>query len=200
MKTIEENIQKDFNICAKEQGIYLHEQQKKRQFSQLDLELKMVFYYIGGLLSIPFLAISKPIFISMNVDYFIWLAYSLSILGISSFFFPRLFFRLTKFLLQMKNKRLERRIIDYFDSEKISDSTHNTIKIMLSMDEYKYFFVNYGESPTYGNIKDFLSERKTFKDKLKSAEEFKLNITLTAQEIAEYQEINLTKQLLNLKV
>lgn len=193
MKTIEDSIQKDFDIYAKKQRPYLQKKQKIRQFSNLDVDEKIGYSIAGFFLGWLFLVAFKLTFVNMHVDYFTWLACSLSFFGFSSFFFPRLIIRLEKILFPMKGKRLEHELINSFDSEKISDSVHNTLKIRLSMDEYKYFFVNYGTYPTYGNLKSFLSERETLLSQFKAAEESKLSIALTTQEIAEYQEINLTK-------
>jgi hypothetical protein len=193
MKTIEESIQKDFDIYAKKQRPYLQKKQKIRQFSNLDVDEKIGYSIAGFFLGWLFLVAFKLTFVNMHVDYFTWLACSLSFLGFSSFFVPRLIIRLEKILFPMKGKRLEHELINSFDSEKISDSVHNTLKIRLSMDEYKYLFINYGNSPTYGNLKSFLSKCEKINDQLKAAEQSKLNITLTTQEIARYQKINLTK-------
>lgn len=193
MNTIEESIQADFDIYAKKQRPYLKKKQKIRQFSHLDTDEKIAYSMAGFLLGILFLFPLKLTFINMHVDYFIWLASSLSFLGFSSVFFPRLFIRVEKFLFPIKGKRLERKILSNFYLKEISDDVRNTLKIRLSMDEYKYFFVNYGTYPTYGNLKSFLSERETLLSQFKAAEESKLSIALTTQEIAEYQEINLTK-------
>lgn len=193
MKTIEESIQTDFDMYYKKQCPYLQEQQKIKRFSDSDIEEKMLLWLMGFIAGIPLLAVSKPVFISNQVDFYVWIIYSFSVLILSSLFFPHLFIRLDRLLFPMKGKNLDRTVFNDFDSEKISDSVHNMIKVKLSMDEYKYFFVNYGDSPTYGNLKNFLSERETFNAQLKAAEESKINITLTTQEISEYQEINLMK-------
>lgn len=193
MKTIEESIQADFDIYAKKQRPYLQKKQKIRRFSYLDTDEKIAYSMAGFLLGILFLFPLKPVFINMHVDYFTWFASSLSFLGFSSVFFPRLFIRLEKLLFPMEGKRLEREILSDFYLKEISDDVRNTLKVTLSMDEYKYFFINYGEYPAYGNLKHFLSEREKINNQLKSAEESKLNITLSTQEIAEYQQTNLTK-------
>lgn len=193
MKTIEESIQTDFDIYAKKQRPYLQKKQKIRQFSHLDTDEKIAYSIAGFLLGVFLLFPLKISFINSHIDYFTWVSSSLSLLGFSSVFFPRLFIFFEKRLFPITGKRLERKILSGFDLKEISDDVRNTLKIRLSMDEYKYFFVNYGTYPTYGNLKSFLSERETLLSQFKAAEESKLSIALTTQEIAEYQEINLTK-------
>ncbi len=187
MKTIEESIQADFDIYAKKQRPYLQKKQKIRKFSHLNTDEKIVYSVFGFLLGIFFLIFLKPVFVGMNIEYLI------SFLVFTYFLSPCLFIFLEKRLFPIKGKRLERKILRDFYLKEISDDVRNTLKIRLSMDEYKYFFVNYGTYPTYGNLKSFLSERETLLSQFKAAEESKLSIALTTQEIVEYQEINLTK-------
>ena len=187
MKTIEESIQADFDIYAKKQRPYLQKKQKIRKFSHLNTDEKIVYSVFGFLLGIFFLIFLKPVFVGMNIEYLI------SFLVFTYFLSPCLFIFLEKRLFPIKGKRLERKILRDFYLKEISDDVRNTLKIRLSMDEYKYFFVNYGTYLTYGNLKSFLSERETLLSQFKAAEESKLSIALTTQEIVEYQEINLTK-------